>query len=161
MKTRLLFAAAAILALASCDRAITAEERVLQGTWRADKHFVDLSGSDSNPKDTDNQLTFGPGGAFASEYFAYGSYGRPVTELTTYFRSDGEYRLKGNSLKVRVVRITSQDVQFAEHNVVQWVDREWLLLGTVEVNGDRLTIHLPRGEMDVQEMVVTYTRVQD
>jgi hypothetical protein len=161
MKTRLLFAAAAILALASCDRAITAEERVLQGTWRADQHFVDLTESSSNPKDAYNQLTFGPGGAFANEYFAYGSYGRPVTELTTYFRSDGEYRLKGNSLKVRAVRVTSQDVQFAENNFVRQVDGDWTLSGTVEVNGDRLTLHYPRGEMDVQEIVTTWTRVQD
>lgn len=160
MKRSIRILAAAVVALAACDRAITASEQQLQGTWRADEHDSDTGGG--GPKDAYSQLTFGPGGAYVAEYFSYGGYGRAAGVPTAYYRSDGEYRLVGDSLQVRIFRETSTDVQFAGSNFTRTVDGGWAGSGTVEIDGDHLVHRYITCPADAPEpTVATYTRLKD
>ncbi|HEX6749488.1 MAG TPA: hypothetical protein VF092_19485 [Longimicrobium sp.] len=159
MKTRILALAAAVLALAACEQSLTVSEQALQGTWRADEHFHDPG---TGPQDAWAELTFGPGSRYQADYYSYGGYGRAADVLTYHYRAEGEYRLRGDSLDVRLFRELSQDVQFPETNFVHTLDGDWQRNGTVAVDGDRLTRRYLTAPADAPELTIaTYTRVQD
>ncbi|HEX8904714.1 MAG TPA: hypothetical protein VF771_07735 [Longimicrobiaceae bacterium] len=159
MKTSIRILAAAVVALAACDRAITADEQQLVGTWRGDQHYSNAAGG--GPTDAYPQLTFGRGGEYVAEYFSYGGYGRPANVLTSYNRQQGEYRLQGNVLQVRILLERSQDAVYSEANYIREGDGKWLDAGTVEISGDRLVHHYLTAPLDVPEpTTTTYTRVQ-
>ena len=156
-RLRLLAAAAALLALSACERTITAGERSLVGTWRADEHYSDPG---DGPKDQYAQLTFSAGGAYRYEYFMFGGYGRPASELTSYFRTDGAYRVNGTTLELKEIRETVTDAVYPGQNHTRALSGRWAEAGTVEVGGDHLVRRYYTYPADAPELaVVAFTRV--
>ena len=151
---------AAVIALAACDHSpTTTGDPRLQGTWRSDEHSSPIAGG---PKDSYGQLTFGADGSYRQEYLNFGGYGRAVSELTSFTRVDGQYRLVGDELEIRVLRETVWDVQFPESNESHIVAGTWQGAGSVEISGDRLIHHYLSYALDAPVPTVqTYTRVNE
>jgi hypothetical protein len=153
-RIRILAAAAAIVTLAACERTVTADERPLVGTWRADVH--DTQGA----QDQYAQLTFSEGGAYRYEYFMYGGYGHPASELTSYFRTDGAYRVNGTTLELKEIRQTTTDAVFPEQNRTTALSGRWAEAGTIEINGDHMVRRYYTYPADAPELtVMSFTRV--
>jgi hypothetical protein len=88
---------------------------------------------------TETRMKFGGDGSYESEVLWIGFYGLPADEVTGYWRTEGEYRMEGNLLMLRITRSEEwQKYAVGPNPSVSTPKSVWSDRGTLDVDGDRL-----------------------
>lgn len=124
---------ALLLLLAACEsRSLVAPEE-MRGSWR----IVYPAGDGAR---TEQWIHLGSDGSFRSEMLWYGYHGHPSATRTGQSISEGEHRVDGDRLEVRIRRTEQWQMYAVGPNPAIEVrsDPEWTDHGTVRVRGDQL-----------------------
>jgi hypothetical protein len=106
---------------------------------------------------TENRMKFGADGSYSSELLWIGFYGLPADEVTGYLRMQGQYRLEGDRLMLRITRAKQWQKYAAGPNPsVGTPEPAWWENGTLAVEGDRLIHTYVSAPADAPE---TFTEV--
>lgn len=147
--------AATLFAAARCSGAdlFTADSAGVVGRW-----LVEYPANDG--AHTEQRLTFGADGSYASELLWIGFYGRPADEVTGYLRTRGQYRVRDGVLMLRIERQEEwQKYAVGPNPAVSTPRPVWGDHGTVRVEGDRLIHTFVSAPADAPEtFTVTYRR---
>ena len=130
---KILSALSLLLLVAACEsRSLVAPEG-MRGSWRI------VYPADDGAR-TEQWIHLGADGSFRGEILWYGYYGHPPATRTGYSTSEGEHRLDGDRLEVRVRRTEQWQMYAVGPNPAIEVrkDPEWTDYGTVRVRGDQL-----------------------
>jgi hypothetical protein len=106
---------------------------------------------------TETRMKFGADGSYSSELLWIGFYGLPAGEVTGYVRMQGQYRLEGDRLMLRITRAEQwQKYAVGENPSVSTPRPVWGENGTLAVEGDQLIHTYVSAPADAPE---TFTEV--
>lgn len=106
---------------------------------------------------TEMRMKFGGDGSYSSELLWIGFYGLPADEVTGYLRTEGEYRMEGDRLMLRITRSEQwQKYAVGPNPSVSTPTPAWSPWGTLDVDGDRLIHTYVSAPADAEE---TFTEV--
>ncbi|HEX6368113.1 MAG TPA: hypothetical protein VF006_04210 [Longimicrobium sp.] len=106
---------------------------------------------------TETRMKFGADGSYSSELLWIGFYDLPADEVTGYLRTQGQYRMEGDRLMLRVTRAEEwQKYAVGPNPSVSTPAPGWGERGTLRRDGDRLIHTYVSAPADAPQ---TYTEV--
>lgn len=123
------------LALSACESALAVGDGIgderLAGTWVRERE-------PAPPGEIREQVVYGADGTYVRDVRYYGYNAQSANELSGFYKAEGQYRLNGDRLEMRLVRETHWDALTGGEPTVDRHFGGWVDAGTVRIEGDTL-----------------------
>lgn len=149
--------AATLLASAACSGVDDVLSSVIpEGSVNVEGEWL-LAYPGNEGAHTETRLTFGADGSYSMELLWIGFYGLPADEVTGYQRTQGQYRMEGDRLMLRITRSEHwQKYAVGPNPSVATPAPAWGENGTLRRDGDRLIHTYVSAPADAEQ---TFTEV--